>query len=392
MVQRELPQFLNSDQSLESDQILDSNRILGPNASPDTPPVTARSPRWFWLAALMATLLTGGVFAYSWVQVRSPIVPAPNPSAIPPPPAPVQRVAALGRLEPDGEITRLSAYNSLEGARIDQLLIKEGDTVRSGEVVARLTTRYSRQASLLQAQKQVQVAQAQLQRVRAGSKQGDIAAQQATIARLTAERANAQLEYERNQSLFEAGAISASQRDSRRLALDTIDAQLTQAQASLGSVAEIRPVDVSVAEAEVAKAIAAVKAAETELELTNIRSPLTGQVLKVHVRPGEIVSNAGIAELAKTYQMYAVAEVYETDIEKITLGQPVQVTSNALSGTLRGTVAHIGQQVERQSTFNINPLSETDHKVIAVRVALEPADSKRVQNLTNLQVQLIFQK
>lgn len=346
---------------------------------------------WSLIAGSLLLLLIGGVGVYWVAQSRSPV----QPQAIPQPqasPLPVQQVAALGRLQPAGEVTRLSAYGSFEGARIEELLVKQGDFVRANQVVAVLTTRSSRLASLLQAEKQVQVAQAQLERVKAGSRAGDIDAQRASITRLQAELRNAELEYQRNQVLFEAGALSASERDAKRLTVKTIEAQLEQAQATLGSVAEVRPVDVRVAQAEVENAIATVKAAEANLELTNIRSPINGQVLEVHVRPGELVGTEGIAEIANNHQMYAVAEVYETDINKIRLGQLASITSNAFSGKITGKVAKIGQQVKQQSTFSINPLAETDHKVIEVKVALNPEDSQRVSGFTNLQVQIIFQQ
>jgi HlyD family secretion protein len=91
------------------------------------------------------------------------------------------------------------------------------------------------------------VAQAQLAVVKAGAKQGEIAAQNAEIARieaqyqgdiatqsaavrrLQAEVQNAQAEYERYQSLFDAGAISASQRDSKGLILSTAQSSLQEA-------------------------------------------------------------------------------------------------------------------------------------------------------------------
>jgi HlyD family secretion protein len=357
---------------------------------PVTPFTQPRRP-WKGLAIVGAGLAIGGGLAYYLPLVRSS-PPAPPP-IVKASPKPVTRaVAGLGRLEPQGEITRLSVYNSLEGARIDELFVREGDTVRVGEVVATLATRVSREASLLKAQKQLQITQAQLTRVQAGAKTGDINAQQATIERLKAEIANAQLEYVRNQSLFAEGAISASTLDSRLLSLNTLKAQLDQAQANLGSVAEVRPEDVQVAQAEVESAIAAVKAAQTDLELTNIRSPLSGQVLKIHARPGEMVGTNGIVEIAKTDTMYAVTEVYETDIKKIRMGQTALITSPAVAGQLKGTVAKIGLRVERQGTFNINPLANTDNRVIEVKVALTPESSERVAGLTNLQVQVIFQK
>ncbi|KAM3100741.1 efflux RND transporter periplasmic adaptor subunit [Phormidesmis sp. 146-12] len=354
-------------------------------------PFTQPKRSWIFNLAVAVMLAVGASGGYLLIQKRSVTqTPAPVVKASAKPA--IRAVAALGRLQPKGEITRLSAFNSLEGARIDQLFVKEGDSVRVGQIVATLTTRLSREASLVKAQKQVQIAQAQLARVKAGARTDDINAQKAAIDRLQAEVNNAQLEYQRNQTLFTEGAISASVRDSKQLAVETLQAQLNQAKANLGSVVEVRPVDVNVAEAEVANAIAAVKAAETDLELTNIRSPIYGQVLKIHARSGEIVGAEGIAEIADNDTMYAVTEVYETDIKKIKIGQQATITSDAISGELKGTVAEIGLRVGSQDTFSINPLAKTNRRVIEVKVELTPEDSQRVSGLTNLQVQVIFKK
>lgn len=354
-------------------------------------PFTQPRRSWFLNLVIAVVLAVGASYGYTVIQKRSSTQTSAPALKASPKPA-VRAVAGLGRLQPAGEITRLSAFNSLEGARIDQLFVKEGDTVRVGQIVAKLTTRLSREAALVKAQKQVQIAQAQLARVKAGARTGDITAQKAAIGQLQAEVGNAQLEFQRNQALFEEGAISASQRDSKQLTLETLQAQLNQATASLGSIAEVRPVDVNVAQAEIENAIAGVKAAQTDLELTNIRSPIYGQVLKVHTRSGEIVGADGIAEIAQNDTMYAVTEVYETDIKKIRVGQEATITSDAISGKLRGTVVKIGLQVGTQDTFSINPLARTNRRVIEVKVELSPEDSQRVSGLTNLQVQVVFKK
>ncbi|NJL78631.1 MAG: HlyD family efflux transporter periplasmic adaptor subunit, partial [Richelia sp. SM2_1_7] len=272
----------------------------------------------------------------------------------------------------------------------------------------------------------VEIAKAELARVRAGAKSGDIqaqkediarlqaelegqiATQKATIARLEAEVRNAEIENQRFQKLYQAGAIAAIEADTRRLRLETTQKQLQeaketlnrtiettqiqleQARATLNSVAEVRPVDVQVAQAQLKSAIAIVKQTQADYELTTIRSPIAGQVLKVNVRPGEVVGNTGIADIGKTEQMYVVAEVYETDIAKVRIGQPATIRSPAFSGELQGTVSQIGLQVDRQNIFDVNPQADTDKRVIDVRIRLQPEDSKRVADLTNLQVQVLI--
>jgi HlyD family secretion protein len=105
----------------------------------------------------------------------------------------ITAVAALGRLEPQGQVVRLSAPNSQTGVRIGKLLVKQGGGVSQGQVVVILDNYHPRLAALEKAQKQVVVAQAVVHQVKAGAKAGDISARQATIARLEAQLRNAQI-------------------------------------------------------------------------------------------------------------------------------------------------------------------------------------------------------
>ena len=350
----------------------------------------------------------------------SPIIPISAPT--------ITAVAALGRLEPQGEVIRLSAPNSQTGIRVNQLLVKKGDKIRQGQVVAILDSYIPNLAALEKAKRQVEVSQANLQQVEAGAKRGDISAQKAaisrlevelrgsistqkaTIARLEAELKNSETENNRYQKLYEDGAISASDADTKKLRRDTVQEQLNEANANLkrtvetlqkqlsesearlNSIAEIRPTDVQLAQANVKSAIASVQQAQAELDLSYIRSPINGQVLKINAWPGEIIANKGILELGQTQQMYVVAEVYETDIKKVRLGQSATITGDAFAGKLQGTVTDIGLQVGRQNIFNTNPGADTDNKIVDVKIRIDKlADNQRVSNLTNLQVQALIQ-
>ena len=363
-------------------------------------------------------LIVGGATVYKFRQAS--VTPSePVQQTMPA----IKTVTALGRLEPGGEIIEISAASGSEGNRIEELLVKEGEQVNPGEVMAVLDSRDRLKAALNQAQAEVKVAQANLAVVKAGAKTGEIRGQEAAIARIEAERRNdimaqtatvsrveaelnnAQVEYQRYQTLYRDGAISASEKDSRYLALATTKEQLAEAQANLNriksgqqeqlaeakatlnQIAEVRPVDVAVAEAEANQAQAVVKVAQAELDRAYIKSSQAGTVLKVMTRPGEIVaSDEGIVRIGQTQNMYAVAEVYESDIGKVKPGQKVRVTSSAIADKLTGTVETIGWEVERQEVVNTDPTANIDAKVVEVKVRLDPESSKKVAGLTNLLV------
>jgi HlyD family secretion protein len=384
---------------------------------------------WPVMLASSGFIATSVISVYSLSYFQKTSKSSPAISSIPPSSVPIiTAVAALGRLEPQGEVIRLSAPNSQTGIRVDKLLVKKGDKIRQGQVIAVLDSYSPNLAALEKAKRQVEVSEANLQQVEAGAKGGDISAQQATIsrleaelrgsvftqratiARLEAELKNSETENQRYQKLYEDGAISASDADTKRLRRDTLKEQLNEAnanlkrtietlqkqlsesQARLNSILEIRPTDVQLAQANVKSAIASVQQAQAELNLSSIRSPVDGQVLKINTWPGEIIGNKGILELGQTQQMYVVAEVYETDIKKVRLGQSVTVTGDAFTGKLKGTVTDIGLQVGRQNIFNTNPGSDTDNKIVDVKIRIDnPADNQRVSSLTNLQVQALIQ-
>ncbi|WNZ48810.1 ABC exporter membrane fusion protein [Leptolyngbya boryana CZ1] len=338
----------------------------------------------------------------------------------------IQAITALGRLEPKGEVIQLAA--NPPGSRIAELRVKLGDRVRKGQIIAVLDTHDRALAALTQAQKRVGIAQAKLAQVEAGAKRGEISAQQATIARtevqlredvtakdaaiakLEAEVKNAELEFQRYEFLEKQGAISTSLKDGKRLTLDvsrqqlaeakanrrqaaeTIAKQVKEAEATLDRIAEVRPVDVEAAQAEVQSAISAVQQAQAELDLTVVRAPRDGQILKVHTWEGEIIdSKNGIVSIGQTDVMYAVAEVYETDLPKIRVGQTATMTSvsgGKLARSLKGKVDEIGLEVAKKDVLNTDPAASIDARVVEVKVRLDPEDSQSVAGLTNMKLQI----
>ncbi|MEG3849437.1 biotin/lipoyl-binding protein [Microcoleus sp. herbarium19] len=456
----------------------------------------------------------------------------PLPAETPPP----RQITALGRLEPLGEVIRLGVSQSLDGDRISQLLVKQGDRVKAGQAIAILDAGDRLQSVLEETQEKVKVARASLAQVKAGAKSGEIAAQAATVSKLKAEQQgnisaqqatisrieaqwqgdrnaqeatisriraqwqgerkaqqatisriaaqwqgektaqiaaidklqaefnNAKAEDLRHQQLAGEGAISQSVRDTKQLALETSRQQVKEAQANLGrinntakqqleeaqanldrinntalqqineaeanltrinstsiqqlneaqatlkriqetgseqleearatldKIAEVRPVDVQAAEAEVESAIAQVKRAQTELNQASIRTPTAGKILKIHTRAGEKISDDGIADVGKTEKMVVVAEVYQTDISKIKLGQKAAVTSQAFSGELQGSVREIALKVSKQNVFSNQPGENLDSRVVEVKIHLNPEGSKQVAALTNLQVQVAIKQ
>lgn len=373
--------------------------------------------RWLWAIAGGA-IVTGGLMLYGVWQFSQVQSGAQTPSPVREPVA--KSVVALGRLEPQGEVIQLAA--SSQGSRVVQLLAQQGNRVRAGQVVAVLDSYARLQAALEQNRRKVYVAQTKLAQVKAGAKSGEINAQKAEIsrsqaqlaedvrgkraavARLEAQVRTTQTEFDRYEKLYQSGAVSASQRDAKRLEFDsalqqlseakasrdqaaaTLSAQVREAKSTLDRIAEVRPVDVAAAEAEIASAIVAVKQAQADLDLASIKSPRNGQVIKVHTWPGEVVGNEGIVDIGQTDRMMAVAEVYESDVKYVRKGQPVKITSEAFDGTVNGVVSEIGLQIYKKNVLNTDPTEAADGRVVEVKVQLDAASSRKVSGFTNLEV------
>jgi HlyD family secretion protein len=145
---------------------------------------------------------------------------------------------------------------------------------------------------------------------------------------------------------------------------------------------------VSLSETAVLVARAHVERINAELQRSHIRAPMDGRVLDVTVRPGELIGERGIIEMGAVNHMYAIAEVYETDIRRVSKGQSATISSAALEQDLTGTVRHIRQKVHKQDEIGTDPAARKDARIIEVEIELE--NSAPAAGLTNLQVDVVI--
>jgi HlyD family secretion protein len=252
----------------------------------DTPFLKPGIP-WIVVLSIVGLLSIGANIVYGLRSTQSPSTLSITTSEKIPE---IKSVTALGRLEPQGKTIQLAPPPNLGGAKVVELLVKEGDLVKANQVVAILENRDLLQAAVEQTQQDVKVAQANLAIVKAGAKSGEIQSQnatikrleaqlqgesisyqakilrlqeklqgekgtqQATIDRLQAELRNAQSEYQRYQQLAENGAISASDLDRRSLILETAQEKLKEAQATFNQTIATLQQDIREAKANAQQA------------------------------------------------------------------------------------------------------------------------------------------
>ncbi|MGH7340316.1 MAG: efflux RND transporter periplasmic adaptor subunit, partial [Candidatus Rokuibacteriota bacterium] len=177
---------------------------------------------------------------------------------------------------------------------------------------------------------------------------------EAKVERLEAEVANARREHGRHRELHSEAAISDSLRDEWETRVRVAEASLREARAALARA--------------------------------RVLSPIDGRVIVVHARESERVDHEGIVELGKVDRMFAIAEVYETDVGRVRVGQRATVTSPALAAPLTGTVDWIHLQVAKQDSLGTDPAARKDARVVEVEIRLD--DSEAAAAFTNLQVEV----
>jgi HlyD family secretion protein len=236
---------------------------------------------WLSVAVALPVALAAGLLATTRMEQLKKLTSAVSVAPIP------NTISAIGRLEPKGEIIKLSAPAGLSGnSRVQQLLVKEGQRVQQGQVVAILDNRDTSMAVVEEAKAKMQESRANLAQVRAGSPKdvqaqkfiiarlqaqlagekeaqqamisriaaqlsGEKIAQEATVTRLEAEllgqreslkatvervraeQRNAQVDSGRYEFLYKQGAISQQERDRKQLNAVTTNQQLIESQASL---------------------------------------------------------------------------------------------------------------------------------------------------------------
>jgi len=277
-------------------------------------------------------------------------------------------VSALGRLQPQGGIIQVgvpSTAQAISGSMLTALLVKEGDDVEAGMLLAVTDSAAALTARKSQSQAEHQTA---IREADALQSQADAACVLANVAKR---------ESERRVRLLEQKLASEEE----------TEMALGQAEATAAScTAALAHARVSESEIEVAKARVAV--AQAELDRAYIKSPVSGRILDVLVQTGEFVGAEGLLELGRVDKMYAVAEVYETDIRRVKVGQTATISSDALPRTLNGKVELIRHKVQKQDVTGTDPAAEKDARIIEVEILLD--DPEPAAALTHLQVEIII--
>jgi len=251
----------------------------------------------------------------------------------------IEAVAALGQLNPLGEVRKLAAPTSAKGGtpRLSKLLVREGDSIIKDQILAVFDNRPKLES--------------------------DLAYEKANLNILMNEIRIQKREINRYQTLLDKGAVAI-------IVLDEMKDNLV------------------ILEARMLKLESSIKAINFDLEQTHLKSPIDGIVLQILAREGERPNSSGVLNVGANQSMEALIEVYESDIDRVVMGQIVDLISEngGFRGSLRGQVNMISPQVRQRRVLSTDPTGDADSRVVEVRVKLDNASVEKVSHLTGMKV------
>lgn len=332
---------------------------------------------------------------------------------------PRSEVAALGRIEPESEIINLGAGSPPD--RLETLSVARGDVVKKDQVLGYLggygeqiaqrdVFRAQLEEAALRLKTEIALNRIRIEAAEVRQRQilevtpQRIAAQEATIAGLEAKVGNDKDVLDSQTQLLSRGIASRRQTEDQKSVVAQSEANLRTARARLQELQrqfEIDKIDAAVqiqlarATAERAQTEFPIASLEREIALAEARAkrltlyaPVDGRILNVRVKPGEEIGSGPILNMGNTERMRTVAEIYETDIAHVRVGQDAVVKSRALPKPLSGKVVRIGNMVFKNDVLNVDPAARADARIVEVWIELDEA--ALAQRLTNLTVDVII--
>jgi HlyD family secretion protein len=297
------------------------------------------------------------------------------------------------------EITDAEVSFKIPG-RVEKRLVSEGQSVKSGQVIAMLDqtelaqevalrraeeraaqsalaelTAGSRPEEIAQAEAGVQKAQARLDELLAGSRPQEVAVATAAVEKAQADLARLKTDFERQKQLYDRDVISAREFEASRTAYEIAGGRLRedaerlklvregprgeeieQARATLREAGQRhalvkkgpRRETIDQARARLGQVQEARAMAETRLGYATLVSPLSGVVLSENVEAGEHVApGMPVVTVGGLDNVWLRAYINESDLGRVKIGQRVRVTTDSYPGkTYEGRISFISSQAE----------------------------------------------
>jgi HlyD family secretion protein len=256
--------------------------------------------------------------------------------------------------------------------KLEEILVREGQAVRKGQLLGRFEAS-ELDAQLEVARTAVKVAEAELGEVMAGFRPQEIKRAEQRLSEAGAGLEKAKLDWERAEALLKRGLIAEADWEAARLALASSVAANNITSQELSLLREgTRKETIDTLKRRLDFARAQVRLAEAALGNARLTAPYDGFITRKHREEGEAMDiGLPVMDIATLDDRYVRAEIDETDIGKIRLGQRTVVTADGFPGlSFRGEVIDIKKQMGPKRLIPTDPSKMVDFKVLDVEVSL----------------------
>lgn len=295
-------------------------------------------------------------------------------------------IAASGNIE----ATEIQVAAETSG-RLLMVNAGEGDKINKGDLLAKVDASTAA-LKLKEADAVVKEAEAGLKDLKTGARRQEIREAQATVDQAQAkkqaallEASNTAEELERIKELFNSGAVSEQELDRIRTLHEVSQVKLDEAEANFKAARAradlVRAGATSAAleamEAKLKQALAIRELAARQMELSSIKAPVGGVVLRQNFQEGEMVNpGTPVMTLADLKNLWVTVYIPEPDLGRVQLGQEVMIRVDAFPrDTFKGKVIFIAPEAEF-TPKNVVTVSERVKTVFAVKVALDSDKEK----------------
>ena len=289
--------------------------------------------KWLWIGLVVIVVVIVG---FMMMQGANKAKKAELEQAAASAPESPYAAVANGKADVEGGIIQVAARR---GGVVKAVYVEEGDRVTAGQILARQEDDEPRLA--------VQRAQAEVAQARS------------QLATLQVDVNAARREYARMQQLADSNYIAAQRLDQARDEVAAAEARLASQQAT------VRTVQARLAEAEY------------NLELTVIRAPMSGRIVRRYANPGAGASTLNVStmfDLEPDAPRIIRAEIVEADIPNISIGQAVEISPEGDPSKV-----YVGRVLRRAAVFGArklasdDPSQRSDERVVEVVVAYDEA-------------------
>ncbi|HUS08674.1 MAG TPA: efflux RND transporter periplasmic adaptor subunit [Bryobacteraceae bacterium] len=270
----------------------------------------------------------------------------------------VMRQTIESTLNTNGKVEPIewTAIRAESGGPVEKVHVERAQRVAKGQLIIELDAAGAR-TELTTAQAKIAEARGQLDVLTAGGRASDQAEIESSLASARAELATAQREHETLQRLAQKKAATASEVTAAHEAAQKIELRIQALERRRGSL--VSQPDRTIAEARIREAQSGAAEASRRIELSQIRSPMSGVLYQFDLKRGAYL-NAGdlVGSVGRLNQMRVVVYVDEPELGRVEKGMPVSITWDALPGRQwKGSVERIPTQIVPLGTRQVGEVS-----------------------------------